>query len=104
MRLDYAHERRLLHRDVKPANILLSEFGSPRRRIMLADFGIAGRADDISGLTATNVTVGSVAYAAPEQLMGDPVDGRADQYMRWRPPHYICFPGGRRSSGPIRWR
>jgi len=78
--LDYAHEHKLLHRDVKPANILLSESGSQERRIMLADFGIAGLVDDPSGLTATNMTVGTVAYAAPEQLMGAELDGRADQY------------------------
>lgn len=78
--LDYAHQRNLLHRDVKPANILLTTSESERRRILLADFGIARRSDDISGLTATNVTVGSLAYAAPEQLMGEAMDGRADQY------------------------
>ncbi|OBH91261.1 serine/threonine-protein kinase [Mycobacterium sp. E2733] len=78
--LDYAHQRNLLHRDVKPANILLTTSESDRRRILLADFGIARRSDDISGLTATNVTVGSLAYAAPEQLMGEAMDGRADQY------------------------
>jgi len=47
---------------------------------MLADFGIARRVDDSSTLTQTNMTVGTVAYAAPEQLMGQPLDGRADQY------------------------
>lgn len=78
--LDYAHERRLLHRDVKPANILIANPDSPDRRIMLADFGIAGWVDDPSGLTATNMTVGTVSYAAPEQLMGNELDGRADQY------------------------
>jgi serine/threonine-protein kinase len=78
--LDYAHQRNLLHRDVKPANILATRAGTDRRRILLADFGIARRSDDISGLTVTNMTVGSVAYAAPEQLMGEPMDGRADQY------------------------
>jgi serine/threonine-protein kinase len=78
--LDYAHERHLLHRDVKPANILLTDPRLGDRRILLADFGIARAANETSGLTATNVTVGSVAYAAPEQLMGKVLDGRADQY------------------------
>ena len=78
--LDYAHERNLLHRDVKPANILLANPESSAERILLADFGIARWADDVSGLTATNMTVGTVSYAAPEQLMGQHLDGRADQY------------------------
>jgi serine/threonine protein kinase, bacterial len=78
--LDYSHERRLLHRDVKPANILLTDSRPGDRRILLADFGIARPADDTTGLTATNVTVGSVAYAAPEQLRGAPLDRSADQY------------------------
>jgi serine/threonine-protein kinase len=78
--LDYAHDHGLLHRDVKPANILLTEPRKGSRRILLADFGIARSLDEISGLTATNMTVGTVNYAAPEQLMDAPVDARADQY------------------------
>jgi serine/threonine-protein kinase len=78
--LDYAHQRDLLHRDVKPANILLAQPESGGQRIMLADFGIARYASQASGLTATNMTVGTVAYAAPEQLLGHHLDGRADQY------------------------
>ncbi|BBZ38461.1 serine/threonine-protein kinase [Mycobacterium conspicuum] len=65
--LDHAHARGLLHRDVKPANILLSGPAAGEQRILLADFGIAPR-------------TGSVGYAAPEQLAGAEIDGRADQY------------------------
>ena len=65
--LDYAHQRGLLHRDVKPANILLDP---QAQRIFLADFGIARLIDDPAGLTATNMAVGTMAYAAPEQLRG----------------------------------
>ena len=78
--LDYAHSRGLLHRDVKPANILLGRPGSGDKRVMLADFGIARWMGQASELTGTNMTVGTVAYAAPEQLKGDDIDGHADQY------------------------
>jgi serine/threonine protein kinase, bacterial len=78
--LDYAHQNQLLHRDVKPANILLSQPDAGKERILLGDFGIARRIDDTNRLTNTSMTVGTVAYAAPEQLMGEPLDGRADQY------------------------
>jgi hypothetical protein len=80
--LDYAHARGLLHRDVKPANILMADVEHGERRILLGDFGVArDLADPASGgLTATNMTVGTAAYAAPEQLMGLSVDGRTDLY------------------------
>lgn len=79
--LDAAHKRGLLHRDVKPANIMLTHVDDDEeQRVLLTDFGIARNANDISGLTATNMTVGTVAYCAPEQLLGEDVDGRTDQY------------------------
>ena len=77
--LDDAHRQGLLHRDVKPANIMLTH-DDGEQRILLTDFGIARSVDDISGLTSTNMSVGTVAYSAPEQLMGEEIDGRADQY------------------------
>ena len=79
--LDFAHSHGLLHRDVKPANILLS--GPDRdggRHVYLADFGIARNLAEANGLTATGMTVGTFAYSAPEQLLGEDADGRADQY------------------------
>jgi len=78
--LDYAHQRGLVHRDVKPANILLTGRGEGEQRILLSDFGIARSLGAPTGANATHVPIGTVAYAAPEQLMGADVDGRADQY------------------------
>ena len=78
--LDFGHERRLLHRDVKPENILVTASDGHRRRVLLTDFGIARRIDDVSNLTDDNIAVGTISYIAPEQLLGKPLDGRADQY------------------------
>jgi serine/threonine-protein kinase len=78
--LDYAHKQGLLHRDVKPANIMLAHLDDDgERRILLTDFGIARPMDDSHGLTATNTTVGTVAYSAPEQLKGEPEFFKVDE-------------------------
>jgi serine/threonine protein kinase len=78
--LDFGHDHRLLHRDVKPENILVTAADGHRRRVLLTDFGIARRIDDVSNLTEANVAVGTISYVAPEQLLGKPLDGRVDQY------------------------
>ncbi|RDH10490.1 serine/threonine-protein kinase, partial [Tsukamurella pulmonis] len=77
--LDHAHTRGLLHRDVKPGNIMLDATGSVPR-VMLGDFGIARQQQETSELTSVGMVIGTVDYASPEQLSGDPVDGRSDQY------------------------
>jgi serine/threonine protein kinase, bacterial len=78
--LDHAHEHGMLHRDVKPANILLTNRGQGEPRILLADFGIARPLGYAVGSAGSNFPAGTVGYAAPETLMGTEVDGRADQY------------------------
>jgi ABC-type branched-subunit amino acid transport system substrate-binding protein/DNA-binding beta-propeller fold protein YncE len=71
--LDAAHRRGLVHRDVKPANILLDADG----HAYLTDFGVSKRA---SGDTTEPGLVGTLDYLAPEQIRGEPVDGRSDQF------------------------
>jgi DNA-binding CsgD family transcriptional regulator len=77
--LDSAHERGLVHRDVKPANILLSQHGGSEHAY-LTDFGLMKREATATGLTATGEFVGTLDYVAPEQLRGGEVDGRTDVY------------------------
>jgi serine/threonine-protein kinase len=79
--LDAAHSAGLVHRDVKPSNVLLPRSGAGRtEHAYLADFGLTRRTASESGVTATSAFLGTIAYVAPEQIEGRPVDGKADQY------------------------
>jgi serine/threonine-protein kinase len=79
--LDAAHEAGLVHRDVKPSNVLLPVRGAGRgEHAYLGDFGLTKRVLSESGVTGTSAFLGTIAYVAPEQIEGRPVDARADEY------------------------
>jgi serine/threonine protein kinase len=78
--LDYAHRHSIVHRDMKPENVLISDEGA----VKVADFGIARLTDDTAGpgntATKTGTTVGTPQYMSPEQVASSKVDGRSDLY------------------------
>jgi serine/threonine-protein kinase len=74
--LDYAHGQGILHRDVKPTNMLIER----GQRVLLSDFGLAKMVGDQESITATGVGIGTPAYMSPEQGQGEGVDARTDVY------------------------
>jgi hypothetical protein len=82
--LDFAHARGIVHRDIKPDNMLIERHAGPGGRslyvVKLTDFGLARMVEGGGGITASGMTVGTPAYMSPEQCQGLPVDGRSDIY------------------------
>ena len=74
--LDYAHKHSVIHRDVKPGNVMLLEDGN----VKVMDFGLSRRVSDASSVTQAGEIVGTIAYLSPERFLGKPTDQRSDLY------------------------
>jgi hypothetical protein len=102
--LDRVHAEGLVHRDVKPGNVLVSPARRGPGRVKLTDFGLAARAGERSEPGRLS---GSLPYASPEALLGSPIDGRADLYALGILLHYLSTGSlpfrGRTPESVIRW-
>jgi serine/threonine-protein kinase len=78
--LDAAHRAGLVHRDVKPSNMLMDVLPGRPDHVYLSDFGLSKAVASTSGMTRAGAVMGTLDYISPEQIAGKPVDGRADQY------------------------
>jgi serine/threonine-protein kinase len=92
--LEVAHEQGVIHRDIKPQNLMVEPDGT----LKVMDFGVARLRERSLGLTSTGMVVGTPAYMAPEQLMDDPVDARVDIYAAGV-VMYECLTGHRPVDG-----
>jgi YVTN family beta-propeller protein len=78
--LDAAHAKGLVHRDIKPGNVLIERPDEADEHVYLTDFGLARAVEATTGITATGAFVGTLDYVAPEQIRGQRVDARSDVY------------------------
>src|SRR5215208_4155121 len=94
--LAHAHERGVIHRDIKPQNVLIDEYGSPK----LTDFGIA-RALDTAHSTSTDSYLGTATYSSPEQLQGEKVTPKSDVYSLGATLYHASVGGPPFSGDPL---
>ncbi len=94
--LAHAHERGIVHRDIKPQNVLVDEYGAPK----LTDFGVA-RALDSTNSTSTDAYLGTASYSSPEQLQGEKITPKSDVYSLGATLYHAAVGGAPFTGGPL---